>query len=847
MAGWDLAPIGLLRYAGFPFDLLGPLADEAAAGQAQELLALTRAVTGLAQRVKAAFREHGIGKDGDLASDLGMLRCVPEQARVRIRPRLDGAGCEALDAYNRGVAELDGAWREFTSQHAARLEAGRQYVVDTFDDPALRQVLLLSNDAGYRKFTDWLDRGGAGSAGHRRRMTDLLTMYLQRVTTKNETNSHFGPLSTVRVTARPGGVAWSEGGLERRAFFAHWAGEALAEVFSDRPGLRDLVRPRRRPLAFLEGAELRRYAFRTSSGTAGDWRFLPDGVAEATPEERWVWERCDGRRSRAELRRAWHERYPRAAAEEFDRVLDALHRDGWVVARWEIPIGDPDPLGVLARLLDEAGPDGAEERALVGRLELALGRFASAPPGRRAAALEEIKAEFSAMTQQSANRAGGRHYADRTVVFEEAYGPVRSMTVGADVAATLGTELAPAYDLALLASRRRLRREGELLRDWVAGTFGADTPVPLERFYARFFAHKPVLDRDCEEVDREVARLEADIAEALLGEHDTGEHEVVLEAGLLEELIAREPDPLPAVCNPDVLLAARDREALDRGDYLAVVGECHAVRELLTHSSFAPMLQSEAPELLDEIQRRYRALLAEDELLVDVVRSHRDKTGTALSHPCPDFEVHGLSGKPRDRVLHPAQCHVIVRDGRLELRAEGVAQRLRLMAPLAGGPSIRRDPLVPFSFPRHFGGLGLRGPGRAHLPRIRYGRVVLQRELWRIPPGALRGWSPGVHRAAGDAAEFAAACRLRAELGLPRHGFAKIPGEPKPVFVDWTSPLLVRQLFRLARKVEEAVEFTEMLPAPDQLWLDVGGGRRTSELRCAVFSGGLALVARERS
>ncbi|RGD55438.1 hypothetical protein DR950_39385 [Kitasatospora xanthocidica] len=835
---WDLAPVVLLRYAGFPLDLLDPLADEAAAEQARALVDRTREATALAQRVKAAFREGGIGKDGDLASDLGMLRAVPEDVCSRIDSRLDGPGREALHAYNRAVAELDGSWGEFTEEHAARLEAGRQYVIDAFDDSSLRQVLLLSNDAGYREFTDWLDRGGSGSAGHRRRMTDLLTMYLQRVTTKNETNSHFGPLSTARITDRPGGIAWSDGPLERRAFLAHWAGETLAEVFSGRPELRDLVRPRRRPLAFLDGDSLRRYAFRTSSGMAGDWRFLPEGAAEPTPGERWLWERCDGRQSRAALRTAWCEHHPHAPAEEFDRTLDGLDRDGWVVARWEIPVGAPDPLGVLTRLLEGAGPAGAEERALVERLERALTRFATAAPDRRAAALEEIKTEFSTATEQSANRAGGRHYADRTVVFEEAFGPVRDMTLGAGIAATLGAELAPAYDLALLGARRRLRRETELLRDWVVEEFGADTPVPLDHFYARFFDRKPALDRACEEIDRDVAGLEAGIAAALLGERDGGEHEVVIEAALLEKLIASEPDPLPAVCNPDVLLAARDRAALDRGDYLAVVGECHAVRELLTHSSFAPMLQSDAPELLDEIHHRYRGLLAEDELLLDVVRSHRDKTGTALSHPCPDFEVHGLSGKPRDQVLHPAQCHVVVRGGRLELRADGVAQRLRLMAPLAGGPSIRRDPLVPFSFPRHFGGLGLRGPDRAHLPRIRYGRVVLQRELWRIPPSALRGWSPGVHRAAGDAPEFAAACRLRAELGLPRYGFAKIPGEPKPVFVDWTSPLLVRQLFRLARKAEASVEFSEMLPGPDQLWLEADGGRRTSELRCAVFSGG---------
>ncbi len=66
----------------------------------------------------------------------------------------------------------------------------------------------------------------------------------------------------------------------------------------------------------------------------------------------------------------------------------------------------------------------------------------------------------------------------------------------------------------------------------------------------------------------------------------------------------------------------------------------------------------------------------------------------------------------------------------------------------------------------------------------------------------------------------------------------KFGHEPKPVYVDWHAPLLVRQFFRLAGAAgpDDTVEISEMLPGPDQLWLRMGQHGYTSELRCAVFS-----------
>ncbi|GHF56241.1 hypothetical protein [Streptomyces thermodiastaticus] len=56
--------------------------------------------------------------------------------------------------------------------------------------------------------------------------------------------------------------------------------------------------------------------------------------------------------------------------------------------------------------------------------------------------------------------------------------------------------------------------------------------------------------------------------------------------------------------------------------------------------------------------------------------------------------------------------------------------------------------------------------------------------------------------------------------------------------MDWQTPLLVRQVCRLAARQDGTLEISEMLPTPGQRWLRVRGRRYTSELRCAVFSPG---------
>ncbi|WP_406727213.1 lantibiotic dehydratase [Streptomyces sp. GD-15H] len=833
--GWSLAPVALLRHAGFPCSLLEQVVDEPAAQAADAVLARRDEAVRLGRRLKAVLREERVGTRGDIASGVGMLRPFPPRDLARLEAETGPVAMELVKRYQDSVRALDDMWVAFEEGHAAALTRARQTVVSLFQNPALQQVLLLSNDARFEEFAGWIDGGGRGSDGHVKRMTDLLAMYLQRVTTKNETHSHFGPLAVTRFAPGGTGISWSTGPLRRVAFLSHWAGEAMAEAFSGRPEHFEAVRPRRRPLAFGEGARIQLYAFETRTGMPDDWRFVEVTADTFDDDQSWLWERCDGERTVAQLRAAWTRREGAPPRRTFDEVLHELVGKDWLIGRWEIPVGTADPLRTLSGHLGEGAPDLAVVRSIADRLR----RFADGPVEDRATLLGRLKETFEEVTGAAANRSQGLHYSDRSILYEEAYSPVRNMTLGRDVEDVISRELSVVYDLTLLAPRLRVRRERDILHRWMKERFGTGNPVPLQHFYAGFFEDKPRLARQCEEVDRDIAAIDDEITAVLLEGVTGDEHETVVDRDRLEELLGRHPAAPPALCNPDVMLAARDAEALARGEFLAVVGDCHAVREALTHSSFAPLMQAEAPELLDEVYARYRGLLDDDEVLIDLSRAHPDKTAAQLTYPCPDLEVHGLSSKSRDSVLQPDQLYVVTTAERLELRANGVEGRLKLLAPLAGGPSIRQDPLSPFAFPRHFGGVGLRSTGHDRLPRIRCGRVVLHRERWRIPADAFRGWSPGTRRAKGDAAEFAAARRLRRDLGLPRHGFLKIPGEPKPVYVDWDSPLLVRQIFRLARKSDSPLEFSEMLPSPEHLWLEIDGERHTSELRCAVFSRGI--------
>ena len=113
----------------------------------------------------------------------------------------------------------------------------------------------------------------------------------------------------------------------------------------------------------------------------------------------------------------------------------------------------------------------------------------------------------------------------------------------------------------------------------------------------------------------------------------------------------------------------------------------------------------------------------------------------------------------------------------------------------------------------------LTGPGG---DRAQLGRLVVRRA----------GWSAPIVELPVSADDLTAWARDR---GLPRRVFARSPLERKPRYVDFESPGLAGRWPGSSRvrasRHPRPVEFTEMLPGPEECWLSSDAGHHTSELR----------------
>jgi hypothetical protein len=119
-----------------------------------------------------------------------------------------------------------------------------------------------------------------------------------------------------------------------------------------------------------------------------------------------------------------------------------------------------------------------------------------------------------------------------------------------------------------------------------------------------------------------------------------------------------------------------------------------------------------------------------------------------------------------------------------------------------------------------------------HSPRVTVDRLVVARECWRFVAADLP-----FAGAKNEARRFVLARQWRDQARLPRFVFIVSPAEPRPLFVDFDSPVYVgilsKAVRRLAREGPTArLTATEMLPTPEQAWLTDGEGNAyLSELR----------------
>ncbi len=744
----------------------------------------------------------------------------------------NAALAEAGDRALARASQAGRAWpaaadlNEYDALFPVALEKTSAAIEDIASQPLFREALTWQNPQFVRSCIDRLDGGLRGGVPHARtsntaeRRSKLrkqeakISGYIQRYTTKNDSIGFFGPIGWAEWT--PGdpisSLTAGPGLLRRRTvYFEAWAIDEVAATLAARPELMNGVPPRRSPANLLEGSRVVR----------------PNGGADSLSEE-WarILELCDGVRTVREI--------ASAIGRPADWLIDQLalmSKSGLARTDLSGPI-EPYPERRLAQRLARVPDPVARQAALadLGRLVSAKDEVAAAAgdPGRLAAALDTLAARFESITGRSSVHLPGQAYAGRTIAYEDCVRDVR-VSLGADVLASLSEPLTLVLHSArwLAASvgatyLRQLDERYERIRQR-AGTCS----VPLSRLLASMTREFYAADGLPPLAGGAVAELQRRWA-AILAIPGDARHHRVDPAHIRAAVGAAFASDPPAWSgglrhSPDILIDAKSIDAINRGDYQLVLGELHTAFN--TVESAALVEQSDQKDRL-----RAMARFATGAGRI-VVNPSRDWGYVTRTRPSPDVlsAEHVYWTASSDDVAEVTA--EVIPAGALEVRRAGrglVAACLtdERTFPLAEMIGDYLSQVLISSFRLL--------PPRRHNPRVSIGRLVVSRETWRLAP-RFCDWA----QQQDERRRFLQMRQWVARHGLPRRVFCSVPGEGKPVYVDFTSVPLTNSLASMLRKLgrddSPQVTFAEMLPGPGGCWLkDARGDSFVSELRLVV-------------
>jgi hypothetical protein len=476
-----------------------------------------------------------------------------------------------------------------------------------------------------------------------------------------------------------------------------------------------------------------------------------------------------------------------------ERFLQTVTDDPW------LPLGPWPEEDAQARI--ESIDAAARERAATGlaRLDAARNRIAAASRDELGEALDEFDRLFEDLVGEAPERTPELAGGGRTPVYMDAMRDL-DVTLGPGLVAELAASLPPLLESSRWLCGRSFELGCELMMDAV----GQGGRRPLAPLYGKVLSALWELPRllasEHDELQRRWAELLDDPDRATIGERAR----------------ARFADygpawPISVFHSPDLQIAAAGVDAVERGDYLVVIGDYHPGTSPLGQGLFS----YRHPD-----RQRFLETWGSD-------------VGTPTIHPLPPrspqvpltARLMPAANLPGDIVVLPPMPQARARPGS---RIVPVADLLVDGATITDRDGSFRAPLhslfwLPIFVATVFGYEPF--PAAEHVERITVGRTVYRRESWRISighcptdPVAVAGWAR--------------------DHGMPRRAFVRMPGEPKPTYLDVESPVLARifcrQIRRRADSAEQVVAVSEMLPQPEDCWLELDDERYTSELRIAA-------------
>ncbi len=829
---WRLWPTGVLRSAGFAVDTVAKLAQPECAAAADRVNALDGEFAARADAAMAAVRALHDARRADghvtttkvLQKTLRALRAGRPPAPTTLD---DAAADRALGEVHAAAERRDRAGRDYQVAYADAARDTSRVLHRYAGDPRFCEAVIWQNrhayDTAVRLLREEPADGGRNSV--RRQRERLVAIATQRYAVKNDTIGFFGPVCWAGLTDDPEPLWVRHGRQELRQRFVHfeqWAVDAVADVLGSQAGLEPWLCPRRLPFARLDGAVVH----------ALDAPPLLLSAAAAS-----VLAACTGNRQAREIAAdlvAAGVDGLSSAADVYAALADlrARHLITWAL---EVPfVSDADRVlsAALARVGD-ARLRQTSERAVrvLGAARDAVARAAGRPDELNRS-IGRLEAVFERLTGVPATRHHGRTYGGRTVVYEDCVRDLE-VRVGAPVLAELAGPLGLVLRAARWVANEAVRRYARLLRDAYHDAGGG--LVPGYTLWRRATEVFPVLSDDYRRPNPVIAELEADLHQRwrdVFGPIDPSRRQLRFSVAELESRVAaRFPagPPLSRLAryhSPDIMIAARDAEAIRRGEYQLVLGEVHISANTLDSALF------------------FDAHPDPDTLL----RLADEDTADGCVIPLPSRGWQSVTSRTRNALLPPQAVYLlmsheflpeggvpIVPGARRLALAEIVAEQLgdRIVARTRDG-RFSCDLIDMFAevVAMTVGSVSRLFMTGAHVPRITMDRLVVQRESWAFPAGAVS--FPTVE---SEPERYRQARRWAADHDLPTRSFYSVPVEEKPVFLDLDSPILVDVFAKLVRRTQRevpdgTVRLSEMLPDVGDAWLtDAAGRHYTSELR----------------
>jgi hypothetical protein len=442
-----------------------------------------------------------------------------------------------------------------------------------------------------------------------------------------------------------------------------------------------------------------------------------------------------------------------------------------------------------------------------------------------------INNHFTHITGKSPTRSPGMPYADRAIVSEDSHYAIPNLMISNGIVAGLTVEAAPVLNAVVYPAMFRQALSRHLLADLLRCRWGPNARVryaDVRREAGSDTATRRALQHSIEAEWRLRSAPFFSAVSSLIDGRDNETSTVALPSSAFEAVERTiEQDVVqgwPAIISADVLLASSSIEATNQNDYRLVLGEVHhSIGITGYYSQFCPF----ASELVDLVSTMLRT--ASNRQPVNLLSFAHNKTFVALDLPFPDIEYDGYA-LPGKTALTLDDLFIADRDGTASLQdASGRELFIYNKLPSVLGlfpldlfciaPCTMHGMTRAFTFRRR------------HVPRISLGRVVIQRQTWQLTTNelaiALNQRTP--------CQSFIASQRLRNRYGWPRFLFAKVDKEHKPLLVDFDNWLLLDVLrHQLRRVASTAVELSEMLPGPKDLWFSDKLGRHTSEFRITL-------------